>query len=320
MNVLVTGGCGVIGSQVARIMAQDGHDVTVLDIRRGAVQVEGVRYVTADVRDYSAVGRIIREIQPSSIFHLAASFAHKESLEVPIKDMDTNIFGTLTVLESCRVLGISPRIVYASTSAIFGEPQTTVLDENHPLDPMTPYALSKLAGELYLNAYHARHDIPCVSLRFFNVYGPGEYPSPQRGVVPRFLYNILRERAITIYGSGKETRTFTYASDAAHATILASTVEAAVGETFNIAASNEYSILDLVDTLREVLKRDVAVQYVGSRPGDTRRRYTSVDKARQILGFQAKTSLRDGLTNMARWFKDEWEDICEIAKPYDDEI
>lgn len=308
--MLVTGGGGFIGSHLVDELQNQGYETVAVDINF-LHRSEGAECVTGSIMDSSLLTKVVTGVD--TVFHLAASFGHKLSMEDPIGDMEVNVRGTLNLLEACRKSSVK-RVMYASSSAIFGDPQAFPLREDAQYDPLTPYSVSKLAGEFYTMLYHSIYDLPATAIRLFNIYGPREYPSTYRGVVSRFLYQILAGKPIKIYGSGEETRTFTFVKDAVQGFVKAARNEKAAGQCFNIAGAREVSINELIDTLFKITGRQVEVVYEGSRMGETRRRFTSIEKAAQILGYAPQYDLEKGLKLTYDWFQEHWKDIRRVGQ------
>lgn len=309
-KVLVTGGGGFIGSHLVDELQNQGYATIAIDINFSH-RSEEAECVTGSIMDSSLLTKVVADVD--IVFHLAASFGHKLSMEDPVEDMEINVRGTLNLLEACRKSSVKS-VVYASTSAIFGDPQEFPLREDSLYDPLTPYSVSKLTGEYYTMLYHRIYGLPTTSIRLFNIYGPREYPSPYRGVVSRFLYQIMAGKPIKIYGSGEETRTFTFVKDAAQGFVKAAGKEEAVGQCFNIAGVREVSITELIDILSKMTERPVKVVYEGSRLGETKRRFTSIEKAARILGYTPQYDMEKGLKLTYNWFQENWEEIRRVRQ------
>ncbi|HEX2182852.1 MAG TPA: NAD-dependent epimerase/dehydratase family protein [Rubrobacteraceae bacterium] len=222
MRVLVTGGAGFIGSHVADLLLARGHEVAIADdLSRGrrANVPEGAAFYEADVR--SGCGEVFRGFGPEAVCHQAAQVDVRRSVAEPDLDADVNILGTIRLLENCVRYGVG-RFVFASTGgAIYGEQRVFPAPEDHPEYPLSPYGVSKLAAERYLRFYQAHHGLPCVALRYANVYGPRQDPHGEAGVVAIFASRLAAGERCTINGSGEQTRDYVYAGDVARANLLA---------------------------------------------------------------------------------------------------
>ncbi len=307
MNWLVTGGCGFIGSALVRSLIDSDESVVVLDDLSTGTRsriAPGVELRVGDVRDAGTTLRAARGADV--IVHLAANTGVAQSVEDPSADCVTNVLGTLNMLEAAR-RNDAARFVFASSGAPVGEVEPPIHEELAP-HPVSPYGASKLAGEGYCSAYHRSFGVETVALRFGNVYGPG---SGHKGsVVAQFIRRALRGEALEVYGDGRQTRDFVYVEDLVRAIRAAATAPGAGGEVFQIATHRETTVLELVDALVPALEvagvRGVEVQHAAPRVGDVRRNYSDTTKARERLGWQARTSLDEGLAQTVTWFtKDE---------------
>jgi|TARA_Y100000294_G_C8554885_1_gene336794 UDP-glucose 4-epimerase len=308
VRVLVTGGGGFIGSHLVDVLQSEGYELVVLDTVFKYKNSEAVN-IDGSILDKKLIENIVDEIDV--VYHLAASFGHKLSIEDPIGDMEVNVQGTLNLLEACKNSSIK-RFVYASSSAIFGNPKEFPIKEDSPLDPLTPYSASKLSGEFYTSIYHHIFNLPATSIRLFNIYGPREYPSSYRGVTSRFLFQIMSGKSLRIYGSGEETRTLTFVKDAAQGFLKAGINEHAIGQCFNIAGVKEVTVNELIELLFKVTGRQVKVIHEKSRLGETSRRVTSIEKAKRILGYNPQHDLEKGLRLTYEWFQENWDDIKKL--------
>lgn len=296
-KVLVTGGAGFIGSNIVDRISPD-NDVRILDNlstgRLTNLEKSKGRYtlIEGDIRDPETVKKAVRGVD--YIFHLAAHVGNIRSINDPVLDMEVNIGGMINLMEACRDTDVK-RIVYSSSAAIFGEAKYTPIDEDHPLYPESPYAVSKMAAEKYAFSYYKVHKIPTVSIRYFNAYGPRQDTSVYANAVSIFLGRASRGEGITIYGDGEQTRDFIYVADIVRANLLAATHPDAAGQVFNTASGDVYSINQLVALIKEISGRDFPVTYEEARAGEVRDSKANMDKTRKILGFETKTSFRDGL-------------------------
>jgi len=250
MKVLVTGGAGFIGSHVVDGLLDTGHEVAVIDdLSSGRREnlPEDVPLYVRDVREGCA--EVFDEFRPEVLCHQAAQMAVRRSVREPDFDADVNVLGTIRLLENCLSYGVG-KVLFASTGgAIYGEQQEFPAPEDHPLQPVSPYGVSKLSGEHYLYFYHAQYGLPYVSLRYANVYGPRQEPHGEAGVVAIFCGNLAIGQESTINGSGEQTRDYVYVGDVARANVLALGGDAPSG-AYNIGTGKETSVVELYGLLR----------------------------------------------------------------------
>lgn len=303
-KILITGGAGFIGSHIVDRLAGD-NTVTVLDNLSGGSMdhltgsQDRIEFIKGDILDKALVNKLIARTE--YVFHLAARTSIIRSVKEPEPDMITNINGTLNILEACRRTNIK-KLVYSSSAAIFGDAQYLPVDEKHPLNPKSPYAVSKLAAEKYLLAYHHNYSVPAVSLRYFNIYGPRQDNSEYANVISVFLRRFKAQQPVTIYGDGEQTRDFIFVRDVVNANILAALHPEAAGEVFNIATGKGTSINKLVAVLQAVSGISAKVERAAERPGEIEHSRADIKKARRLLGFEPETSLEEGL-------KQTWDSV-----------
>ncbi|MFB0534343.1 MAG: NAD-dependent epimerase/dehydratase family protein [Anaerolineae bacterium] len=300
MNTLVTGGAGFIGTNLVRLLLEQGYHVRVLDDfsagQREYISGLDVEVVEGDVRDTDAVARAVRGMD--GVIHLAAQTGVPGSLQDPRRDCEVNVIGTLNTLEACQHASVS-RFVFASSNAPLGRQLPPATEDKAPL-PISPYGASKLAGEGYCLAYHGSWGLGTVVLRFANVYGP--YSAHKNSVVARFFKDILTTGRITVDGDGEQTRDFIYVNDLCYAIRLA--LESGVaGEVFQIATEVETSIKELAGLVKEVVASPVEVLHGPARQGDIRKNYSTVSKVRATLGWEPRVALRKGLELTWDWFR-----------------
>lgn len=298
LRVLVTGGAGFVGSHLAEGLIGEGFEVGVLDDFSSGKEdnlsnVRGcVEVLRRDVRDGEAMDEAVGDAD--AVVHLAAKIDAAESFEKPGLYDEVNVHGTLNLLNSC-VKGSVKRLVYVSTCAIYGEPLSLPVDEGHPVNPLSPYAASKLAAEAYCKAYANAFGLDLTILRLFNVYGPRQFGSPYAGVITRFIERLRDHKPPIIFGDGEQTRDFIYVGDAAEAIIkLLST--GGRGEVFNLGSGSSISINELADLIMEIMNvGGVKPIHVEPRPGDIRKSQADISKIARTIGFKPKTTLREGL-------------------------
>ncbi|MFC2010282.1 SDR family oxidoreductase [Chloroflexota bacterium] len=297
-KVLVTGGAGFIGSSIVDRLSPDNQVFVLDNMFTGSMSnlkksKDRIRFIEGDIRDRELVNDIVSKVD--YIFHLAAHVGNIRSLKDPYFDMDVNIRGMVNLLEACRNSSIK-RLVYSSSGAIFGEAKYLPIDEDHPLNPESPYAVSKLAAEKYAFAFYKVYNVPTVSIRYFNAYGPRQDTSEYANAVSIFLSRTSREEPLTIFGDGEQTRDFIFIDDIVNANVLVATHPNAVGEIFNISTGKVYSINQLVEILRQITGKEIPVSHDAPRAGEVRHSRANIDKASKMLGYSPKTDLKEGLT------------------------
>lgn len=298
--VLVTGGAGFIGSNAVRLLLEHGYRVTVLDnFAEGTQQnLEGLRInlVEGDIRDSALMDQVVAE--HDGIVHLAAQPGVPASLKDPLRDCDVNVVGTLRLLEAARAHALK-RFVFASSSAPLGRQTPPSREDKAPL-PLSPYGASKLAGEGYCLGYHGSWGLGTVVLRFSNVYGP--FSVRKQSVVTKFFTDLHSKGEITINGDGHQTRDFIYVADLCRAILLALRSNIS-GEVIQIATGLETSILELAELVQQVVGRGAGITRASARQGDVERSYSSIAKARDVLGWEPEVQLKDGLERTWRWIE-----------------
>ncbi len=299
-HYLVTGGCGFIGSHIAEALVERGDQVRIFDDLSSGYEKnlaaihDQVEFVRGDIRNVNDVQSAMDGI--TRVFHEAALVSVFESLDDPGKNHDINIMGTLNVLEAARQAGVR-RVVWASSAATYGDsPELPKIETMLP-SPVSPYGMAKLSGEYYMNVYAACYGIETVSLRYFNVYGPRQDPSSMyAGVIARFCDVVKAGETLTIYGDGQQTRDFVFVKDIARANLMAMDSDrVGNGDILNIATGSRVSLLDLVETLGEIVGRKLEPQFKETRAGDVKDSLADISRARDRIGFEAESTLRNGL-------------------------
>jgi UDP-glucose 4-epimerase len=305
MKACVTGGAGFIGSNLVDRLVADGHEVTVLDnLATGSLAnlrqtLPHVRFLEADLRDPAAVADAVTGCEV--VFHQGALAAVARSVVNPVEVTEVNLGGTLNVLVAARDAGVR-RVVFASSSSVYGNTPTLPKTETMPLLPLSPYAASKAGGEAYLAAWHATYGLETVSLRYFNVYGPRQSPrSLYAAVVPRFLEAVARGEAPVIYGDGQQTRDFTWVGDVVDALLRAADAPGAVGAgPINLGGGERVTIAALAELVANVFAWKGRPRIEPARVGDVRHSLADIRRARQALGWTPTTRLADGVQRLAR--------------------
>ncbi|MEP1472110.1 MAG: GDP-mannose 4,6-dehydratase [Halieaceae bacterium] len=319
MNWLITGGCGFIGrSLVARLLFEDGHAIRIFDnlavgTRDDLATVvafndanaqegwsNGVTLVVGDIKNREDIASACKDADV--IVHLAANTGVGPSVENPFQDCETNVIGTLNVLEAARSAG-NCRVVFASSGAPLGVQQPPLHEELAP-HPASPYGASKLSGEGYCSAYYHCFGVETVVLRFGNVYGPRS--GHKMSLVAKFTKQALDDEPLEIYGDGKQTRDFIFIDDLVDAVFKSALVDDVGGETFQIATARETTVYELTEALVAALSKagvhEPKITYGEKRAGDVERNYSDTTKAAQLLGWQAETDLTDGLQATVNFF------------------
>ena len=296
-KILVTGGAGFIGSHIVDTLAGE-NQVTVLDnLYAGHIEnlqksIKQITFIKDDILNEAVLNKLVGEAE--YVFHLAANVGNLKSIEEPYFDMNINIRGTLNVLEACRKSGIK-RLICTSSAAVYGDAKHIPIDEKHPLNPESPYAVSKLAEEKYCFAYYKVHGVPATALRYFNVYGPRQGGSAYANVISIFTNKIKEGKPLIIYGDGKQTRDFVFVEDVVQANILAATQPGAVGEYFNIGTGKQYTIRQLIDIFKLITGKNFQVNYADFRPGEKIYSRAAIEKAQKILAYRPEIELEAGL-------------------------
>ena len=302
-RILVTGGAGFVGSALCRTLVEAGARVTVLDdLFTGQADSipTGAEFVQGSVADASLVNELVEA--NSLIFHMAARNIIASTAN-PLDDFTTNIGGTLNVLMAARASKVD-RVVYTSSASVYGNPRSIPINEDDGIVLLSPYAVSKLAGESYCYAFYESYGVPTASLRYSNVYGIGQRPdNPYCGVVSKFLLDAHAGRPLSVHGDGEQTRDYTYVDDAVEATLLAAVRPRAEGEVFNVGTGIETSVNQLGSDIGRALGTPVEIQHIDRRDIDNiRRRVVNIEKARRMLRWTPQVTLEAGLKRTADWF------------------
>jgi UDP-glucose 4-epimerase len=298
VRAVVTGGAGFIGSHVAAALVARGDEVDVVDNLSTGKRENvpgGARLHEYDIRE--PLGELFSELRPDACFHLAAQADVRVSVERPDFDADVNVLGTIRVLEACRSRGT--RVVFSSTGgAIYGECERPAREDD-PLQPLSPYGTSKLAGEQYLATYNRLHETRHVTLRYGNVYGPRQDPHGEAGVVAIFFNRLREGMAPRIFGDGLQTRDYVYVDDVVAATLGALARDSGV---FNVGTGSETSVVELFQACRRVSGSEVEPEYAPPRLGELQRSVLDVTLAGRELGWEPRHALDDGLRATWSWF------------------
>lgn len=318
--VLVTGGAGAIGSNLSRALAELEAKVIIIDDlssseRWNVPSLPGMLFVEGDILDEIKLKRIFFE-RPQIVFHLAAFFANQNSVDHPERDLMVNGLGTLKLLEY-SILTKVERFIYASSGcSIYGsESPLPLREEFMSMHLSTPYQITKMLGELYCNFFYNHYGLKVVKPRFFNSYGPGEVPGQYRNVIPNFIYWAMKGETLPITGTGEETRDFTYVGDIVDGLLRAGAKERAIGKEFNLASGKETKIIDLAIMINDLTGNKAGVRFTERRKWDTKPRLlASIDRARELIGYEPRTTFEEGLNQTVNWFRSYWKEIDSSAR------
>jgi nucleoside-diphosphate-sugar epimerase len=296
---LVTGGAGFIGSNIVEELLRRGESVRVLDnFSTGKREnilpfLDRIELIEGDIRSFHIVRESVENVD--YILHQGALPSVPRSIKDPITTNEVNVGGTLNVLFAAKDAGVK-RLVYASSSSIYGDSPALPKREDMPPNPISPYAVSKLAGEKYCQVFSRSYGLATVCLRYFNVFGPRQDPNSEySAVIPKFIAMMKEGSSPVIYGDGKQSRDFTYVSNVVEANLLACTAHDGVGEVFSIACGERHSLIDLVDNLNRALGTDVKPVFSEPRRGDIKHSLADIQKARDGLGYKVITDFMSGL-------------------------
>jgi UDP-glucose 4-epimerase len=304
-RVLVTGGAGFIGSNLVRRLIREGARVTVLDDlftgRLENLPKQGFEFVEGSVCDPKIVEQLVADAEV--VFHAAARNI-VVSTKNPREDFETNIGGTLNVLLAAKAAGGRvKRVLYTSSTSVYGNPKYLPINEDDHLSLLTPYAVSKLGGENYCMAFFESYGVPTAAVRYSNVYGPGQDPAnPYCGVVAKFIECLFGGKAPAIHGDGNQTRDFTYIDDAVEATVVAAQSDRALGEVFNVGTGVETRVNELAAILARIIGVTAEPEHTNRRDIDNiRRRVVNIEKSRRTLRWLPDVTLEKGLQNTVDW-------------------
>ncbi len=304
---VVTGGAGFIGSNIVEELLNQGHQVKVIDnlstgfAKNLAEFKDKIEFVEGDIQDLDLLQKEFAGFD--YVLHQAALCSVPRSVNDPIKSNQSNIDGTLNVLVAARDNKIK-RLVYASSSSVYGEATAEYKVETLPISPLSPYALTKYAAERYTQLFYKLYGLETVCLRYFNVFGPKQDPASQySAVIPLFIDKILKGESPVILGDGEQSRDFTYVANNVSANILAATAVGGAGEVMNVACGTSTTLNELVRLINEELGTDVKPEYQEARVGDIKHSKADVNKAKELIGYEPKISFEKGLKETIQWYK-----------------
>jgi UDP-glucose 4-epimerase len=300
-SVLVTGGAGFIGSNLVRALLESGDAVRVLDNfatgrRSNLAGLEGeVELIEGDLRSYERVHTAVRGSEV--VFHQGALGSVPRSVQDPLTSTAVNVEGTLNVLLAARDEGVR-RVVAASSSSVYGDGGTFPRVETQMPNPISPYAVAKLAAERFCVAFHRIYGLETVALRYFNVFGPRQDPDSQyAAVIPRFVRAVADGHPVTVYGDGEQSRDFTFVDNVVEANLLAAAAPEAGGSVLNVATGGSETINALADTIGRLLDRPVAKEHLPERPADVRMSWADIQRARDTIGYEPSVGFEEGLAS-----------------------
>jgi nucleoside-diphosphate-sugar epimerase len=304
---LVTGGAGFIGSHIAESLAQSGARVRIIDdLSTGHIEnVEGlcgrVDFIRGSLNDRPALERALEDVE--LVFHEAAIPSVPRSIFNPRATHEACVDATFNLLEAARSKGVR-RLVYAASSSAYGDQPTLPKTEAMKPAPLSPYAVAKLVGEYYCHVWARAYGLETVCLRYFNVFGPRQDPSsPYSGVISKFIDCLMSNQSPVIFGDGEQSRDFTYVANAVDANLRAAQTARGIGETINIATGERTTLNQLLQILKSLtLKENVTAEYKENRPGDVRHSLADVSRARELLGYQPRVGVIEGLRLTIDWW------------------
>jgi len=305
---LVTGGAGFIGSHIVETLVRKGHRVRVLDnfcsgkIKNLAPVLKKIELIRGDIRSPATCLKATRGMD--FVLHQAALRSVPKSMLAPEDYNDVNINGTLNMLEASKKNKIKC-FVFASSSSVYGDVSRFPEKEDFPPELISPYALSKLAGEYYCKIFNYHWGLRCVALRYFNVFGPRQAVDDEYAVViPKFITCLLKEQQPPIFGTGKQSRDFTFVANVVEANILAAKKAKRQFEVLNVASGKDYTVLELVRVLNRIVKKDIKPVFLAPRPGDVFRTLADLSKVNRILGFRPRINFLEGMKITVKYFKE----------------
>ena len=303
---LLTGGAGFIGSHIVKRLVGEGAVVRVVD-NLSTDQVArldnlrcSIEYVEADLADNLVSDEVVKDVD--YVLHQAAVPSVQRSVCDPVGTNRANVTATLNLLESCRKAKVR-RFVYAASSSAYGDTEVLPKSEEMPPNPLSPYALQKLAGEHYCKLYYSLYGLETVCLRYFNVFGPGQDPhSEYSAVIPKFISKLLINEPITVYGDGEQSRDFTYVENVVDANLLALQATKACGKVLNVGCGERITLNTLIQLLEEIVGVKAKVSYSASKPGDVRHSLADINLARRLLEYEPKVMVKEGLRRTVEAF------------------
>ena len=310
--MLITGGAGFIGSTLSLKLLERGDEVVCLDnlsdyynptLKKRNLErlkkYDSFHFIEGDIRDRNTLDSLFNRFAIEKVIHLAAQPGVRLSLEQPEKYMDINVNGTLSILECIKNKNLKS-FVFGSSSSVYGNCPVRPFNEKGPLSPISPYGASKQAGEVYCETYHRLYGIPTAMLRFFTVYGPGQRPDM---AINKFVRMIDSGETITLFGDGSTLRDYTFVSDIVDGIISVSDYDCKL-EAFNFGNSNPVELSRLISTIEDKLGRKAKINYLPEQDGDPQITYADISKAKNLLGFEPKVGIEEGIEKYIEWYRD----------------
>ncbi len=300
MKILVTGGAGFIGSHVAKLLLDGGHDVVILDNlslgKRENVD-KRAKSIVGDIRDDNVFESLTGV---EAVIHMAGLIVVPDSVHDPIKYCDNNVLGTLNLLNCMQKTGVK-KIIFSSSACVYGTPDYLPIKEDAPIRPDNPYGASKASIEAFLQAFHANFGFDATILRYFNPYGPGEMHEPETHAIPNFIKATLNKKAIPLYWKGEQVRDFIYIEDLARA--HTDVLNLSGFNIFNVGTETGVKVRDVLDKIFKIVGYEVPIDDLGKRPGDVAANYASSAKLKKAVGWEAKVDLDEGLKRTIDFYK-----------------
>ncbi len=320
-TIVVTGGAGAIGSNLVDALTEyDVEEIVVLDdlssgYRWLVPDDESVTLIEGSVLNEEKLKRAFKR-DPDYVFHLAAHFANKNSVDHPETDLQVNGMGTLKTLQYAQLTDVD-RFVYASSGCgvYGGDAEIPYTEDDITIHHDTPYQVTKQLGEMYGYYFHTLYDLPVVNARFFNSFGPGEVPGKYRNVIPNFFYWARQGNPLPITGDGAETRDWTYVGDVVDGLLRMAVVENAIGDAFNLATGSDNEVIEMAQKINQRVDNSAGVEYFDRREWDNKTRIVgSIEKSRDVLGYEPSVGFNEGLDRVHEWFKANHERIERCAE------
>lgn len=293
MRVLVTGGNGFLGKHLCRALQKEGHDVVCLD----RTENPECASIIGDVADAGTTTRALEGV--SVVFHLASLIEAGESVKQPYLYAQNNILGAIILLEEMRKLNVK-KLIFSSSAAVYGEPVRVPILEDDRTIPINPYGMTKIALEALASSYCYSHGFTCTALRYFNLYGPGEDHDPETHAIPRFIDQIVRGEEVTVWGNGEHQRDFVYVGDIVSAHIKSMNIEQGKYHYLNVSGKNATSVADVIAMIERIIGKKANIKQFPPRPGDPLLLFADSSKAKEVLGWEAETTLETGLQHTVR--------------------
>lgn len=304
MKVMVTGGAGFISSHIVDLLIENNYEICIIDsLEHGNTENinKKAKFYKMDIRDPGITEVFIKE-KPDFVIHNAAQISVPASVEDPMNDASINILGTINILEASRKANVK-KIIYPASAAIFGEPSYLPIDEEHPLEMLSGYGITKHTVEHYLKVYKSLYNIDFVVLRCSNIYGPRQDSSGEGGVVAIFCEKLLNDEIPCIYGDGEQIRDFVYVKDVADAYLMS--LKSNINGIYNVATNTKITINELYKAINVILHKNIVCTYAPERRGDIRESYMSYDKINKKIGWEPETNLTKGLQETLNYYKNK---------------